>query len=98
MVKQKHKQSSGFASIGAIASAFTAPLTAREGSELIGASLGAAGGAIIGSTVGHVAIGALVGGPLGLFAGLLIGDQFMGRESALNERSCRSDRYGAEVH
>jgi hypothetical protein len=96
VVKEVHKQSSGSLSVGAFVSACcTSPLTTRERSELIGAGLGAAGGAIIGSTVGLVATGALIGGPVGLIAGLLIGDQFMGQKTALRPR--QNDRYEAEA-
>jgi len=95
MDKQVHKQSSGSLSVGAFVSACTSPLTNRERSELIGAGLGAAGGAIVGSTVGLVATGALIGGPVGLIAGLLIGDQFMGQKTALRPR--QNDRYEAEA-
>jgi len=97
MVKQAHKRSLGFASVGAFVSACTSPLTTRERSELIGTGLGTAGGVILGSTIGNVATGALIGGPVGLIAGLLIGDQFMGQERALNKRPRRNDRYGAEL-
>jgi hypothetical protein len=36
-------------------------------------------GAIIGSTVGHTALGAAIGGPVEMIAGALIGDQLMGQ-------------------
>ena len=57
----------------------SAPLTNREKGGLIGFGFGAGSGAIIGSTLGHAAVGALVGGPVGLIGGALIGDQLMGR-------------------
>ena len=56
------------------------PLTTREKGTLIGTGLGAASGAVISSTVGHGAAGALIGGPVGLIAGALIGDQLMGQD------------------
>src|SRR5437870_6336134 len=56
------------------------PLTTREKGAGIGALGGAAAGGIVGSTVGHPAAGALIGGGLGLGAGALIGDQLQGQE------------------
>jgi hypothetical protein len=53
------------------------PLSKREQGGLAGAGLGAASGAIIGSTVGRAGAGALIGEPIGLLAGALIGDQLM---------------------
>jgi outer membrane lipoprotein SlyB len=72
----------------------TEPLTKREQSGLIGAGLGTAGGAIIGSTVGHAAAGALIGGPIGLLAGALVGDQLMGQEKRqdVQERELRENQ------
>jgi osmotically inducible lipoprotein OsmB len=72
------KRDSAFAFAGVFASACASPLTTRERSELIGAGLGAAGGAIIGGAADHAAMGVLIGGPVGVIAGLLIGNQFMG--------------------
>jgi osmotically inducible lipoprotein OsmB len=97
MIRQMHKRGSGYAFVGALTAACTSPLTTRERSELIGAGLGAAGGAILGGSADHLAIGALIGGPLGLVAGLLIGDQFMDYEKAGIERAPPKDRYGAEA-
>ena len=54
------------------------PLSKREQGGLFGYSMGAGAGAIIGSTVGYAAVGALIGGPIGLIGGALIGDQLMG--------------------
>src|SRR2546429_9110759 len=45
----------------------TQPLTKREQAGLVGGGLGAASGAIIGSSVGHATAGALIGGAFGLF-------------------------------
>jgi outer membrane lipoprotein SlyB len=42
---------------------------------------GAAAGGLIGSAVHHPALGAAIGGGLGLGAGALIGDQLQGREN-----------------
>src|SRR5881628_604295 len=56
------------------------PLTTREKGAGIGALGGAAAGGIVGSTVGHPAAGALIGGGLGLGAGALVGDQLQGQE------------------
>jgi outer membrane lipoprotein SlyB len=57
------------------------PLTTREKGAGIGILGGAAAGGLIGSSVGHPAAGALVGGGLGLGAGALIGDQMQGQEN-----------------
>ena len=60
----------------------SSPITTREQGGLIGAGLGAGTEAIIGNTVGHAAVGALlVGGAIGLIAGALIGDHLMGQEN-----------------
>ena len=64
------------------------PLSTREKAAGIGALGGAAAGGIIGSTVGHPAAGALIGGGLGLGAGALIGDQLQGQEN----RNYQQDR------
>lgn len=42
-------------------------------------AIGAGLGAIIGSTVGYAAVGALIGSPVELIAGALIGDPLMGQ-------------------
>ena len=67
----------------------SSPLTAREQGGLIGAGVGGGTGAIIGSTVCHAAASALIGGPVGLIAGALIGDQLMGREVRQDEQQRR---------
>lgn len=56
------------------------PLSTREKGTLVGGGIGAAGGAIIGSTVGHPGAGAAIGGGLGALSGGLIGDQLQGQE------------------
>jgi Glycine zipper len=77
--------------------ACSGPLTTREKGGLIGAGLGAGGGAIIGSTVGYAAAGALIGGPVGLVAGALVGDHIMGREQQLAEQQKTIDINQAEI-
>ena len=57
------------------------PLTTREKGAGIGTLGGAAAGGLIGAAVGHPAVGALIGGGLGLGAGALIGDQMQGQEN-----------------
>ncbi|MBI3247682.1 MAG: hypothetical protein HYZ50_14355 [Deltaproteobacteria bacterium] len=56
------------------------PLGTREKGALIGGGLGAASGAIIGSTVGSPGAGAAIGGAMGALGGGVIGDQLQGRE------------------
>ena len=62
------------------------PLTTREKRAGIGALGGAAAGGLIGSAVRHPALGAAIGGGLGLGAGALIGDQLQGRENQAAEQ------------
>ena len=57
------------------------PITTREKGAGIGALGGAAVGGLIGSAVHHPALGAAIGGGLGLGAGALIGDQLQGHEN-----------------
>jgi len=59
---------------------------------LAGAGLGAASGAIIGSTVGRAGAGALIGGPIGLLAGALVGDQLMAQDKGRNDSKERSTK------
>ena len=47
--------------------------------------------------VGHAAVGALVGGPVGLIAGALIGDHLMGHERRQQEQSIQSDANQREI-
>jgi outer membrane lipoprotein SlyB len=75
----------------------TEPLSKREQSALVGGGIGAAGGAIIGSTVGRAAGGALIGGPIGLLAGALIGDQFMAQDQRQDIQQRQIDRNQAEI-
>jgi len=73
------------------------PLSTREKGAGIGALGGAAAGGIIGSTVGHPAAGALIGGGLGLGAGALIGDQMQGQENRDYEQEREIRRNQAEI-
>jgi uncharacterized protein YqgC (DUF456 family) len=73
------------------------PLSKREQGALVGGGLGAASGAIIGSTVGHAAAGALIGGPIGLLAGALIGDQLMAQDRRQYAQQRRIDENRAEI-
>jgi uncharacterized membrane-anchored protein YhcB (DUF1043 family) len=47
--------------------------------------------------VGHAAVGALIGGPVGLIAGALIGDQLMGQGQRQEEQQRRIDQNQAEL-
>ena len=73
------------------------PLTTREKGGLIGTGLAAASGAVIASTVGHAAAGALIGGPVGLIAGALIGDQLMGQEYRHEDQARTIDQNRSEL-
>src|SRR3989442_14067244 len=75
----------------------SAPMTTREQGGLIGAELGAGNGAIIASTVGHAEAGALIGGPVGLIAGDLIGDQLMGQEQRQQDQQQQVQQNQAEL-
>ena len=54
-------------------------------------------GAIIGSTVGHAAVGALIGGPVGLIAGALIGDQLMSQDRRQDDQQRQIDQNQSEL-
>lgn len=58
------------------------PLSTREEGTLGGAGLGAAGGALIGTAVGHPALGALIGGGLGGVGGYAVGNSMQNNETA----------------
>jgi hypothetical protein len=75
----------------------TEPLSQREKGALVGGGIGAAGGAIIGSTVGRAAGGALIGGPIGLLAGALIGDQLMAQDRRHDIQQRQIERHQAEI-
>ena len=75
----------------------SAPLSTQEQDGLIGAGLDAGTGTIIESTVSHTAVGALIGGPVGLVAGALIGDQLMGQERVQDEQQRQIDQNRSEV-
>jgi hypothetical protein len=57
------------------------PLSTREKGTLVGGGLGAASGAIIGSTVGAPGAGAAIGGAMGALGGAFVGDQLQGQEN-----------------
>lgn len=57
------------------------PLSTREKGVLAGGGLGAATGAIIGSTVGAPGPGAAIGGAMGALGGGIIGDQLQGQDN-----------------
>jgi uncharacterized protein YcfJ len=61
--------------LAAIAGCAGEPLSMREKDTLIGGALGAGGGALIGSAVGHPGAGAAIGGVGGAAAGYGIGNQ-----------------------
>jgi outer membrane lipoprotein SlyB len=73
-MKSRYLQIAGILLFGAILSC-SEPLTTREKGAAIGTVGGAAAGGLIGSAVGHPAIGAAAGAGLGLGAGALIGDR-----------------------
>lgn len=50
-------------------------LTAREKGALVGGAGGAGVGAALGAIGGNAALGAMVGGPVGLLGGYLLGDR-----------------------
>jgi hypothetical protein len=56
--------------------------------------VGAGAGTIIRSTVGYAAAGPLIGGPVGLIAGALIGDHLMGHQ---HEQAARAEQNDREV-
>ena len=54
-------------------------------------------GAIIGSAVGRSGAGALIGGPIGLLAGALIGDQLMAQDRRQDIQQSQISRNQAEI-
>jgi uncharacterized protein YcfJ len=68
------------AALMALAVGCSEPLSRREQGALIGGSIGAGTGAIIGHQLGHTGSGALIGAPIGLLAGALIGDAVMAED------------------
>lgn len=50
-----------------------------------------------GSTVGHAAVGALIGGPVGLIAGALIGDQLMAQDRRQDAQQRQIDKNQEEL-
>ena len=58
---------------------------------------GAAAGGLIGSAVHHPALGAAIGGGLGLGAGALIGDQLQGRENQAAQQQQQIDQNQQEL-
>jgi len=47
---------------------------------------------MIGSTVGHATAEALIGGPVGLIAGALIGEHLMGQDRRRQEQASQTDQ------
>jgi uncharacterized membrane-anchored protein YhcB (DUF1043 family) len=47
--------------------------------------------------VGHAALGAAIGGPFGLIAGALIGDQLMGQDQKQDEQQRQLDANQVEI-
>ncbi len=76
------------------------PLSRREKGAGIGALSGAVAGGLVGAAVGHPGAGAVIGGALGLDAGVLVGDQLQGPENTneqqrrqqINRNQAASDR------
>jgi hypothetical protein len=68
-----------------------ADINARKGG-LNRRGVGAGAGTIIRSTVGYAAPGLLIGGPVGLIAGALIGDHLMGHQHEQAARAKQNDR------
>jgi osmotically inducible lipoprotein OsmB len=66
----------------AIAGCSGEPLSTREKGTLLGGALGAGGGALVGSAVGHPGAGAAIGGVGGAAAGYGIGNHMQDREDA----------------
>lgn len=60
-------------------------------------AIGAGLGAIIGSTVGYAAVGALIGSPVELIAGALIGDPLMGQSLQQDNQQRQIDQNAAEL-
>ena len=56
------------------------PLTTREKGTLLGGTLGAGGGALIGSAVGAPGAGAAIGGVAGAGTGYLLGNQIQNQQ------------------
>jgi hypothetical protein len=54
-------------------------------------------GAITLSIIGHAAVGRRIGGPVGLRAGALIGDQLMGQEQFQTDQQRAIDSNQAEI-
>ena len=73
------------------------PLSKREQGGLIGGGIGAGTDAIIGSTVGHAAVGALIDGPVGLIAGALISDQLMSQDRRQDDQQRQIDQNQSEL-
>jgi outer membrane lipoprotein SlyB len=98
---QKHKACTiinfSLAALFTLSVGCTQPLSKREQGGLVGGGIGAASGAIIGSTVGHAGAGALIGGPIGLLAGALIGDQLMAQDQRQDLQQREIARNQAEI-
>ena len=56
------------------------PLTTREKGTLLGGTLGAGGGALIGSAIGAPGAGAAIGGVAGAGTGYLLGNQIQNQQ------------------
>lgn len=73
--------------MASLTAAGCAGLTAREKGALVGGAGGAAAGATLGAIGGNAALGALVGGPVGLLGGYMLGDKlFQTDPGRRNER------------
>ena len=75
----------------------TQPVTKREQDGLIDNDLGTTTGAIIGSATKHTTAGALIGGPIGLLASALIGDQLIEQDQKQEENQAEITRLRREV-
>jgi uncharacterized protein YcfJ len=67
--------------LSSIAGCSGAPLSTREKGTLAGGLLGAGGGALVGSAVGHPGAGAAIGGAGGAIAGYAIGNHMQNEEN-----------------
>ena len=80
-----------------VAGCASGPLSTREKGALAGGGLGAATGAIIGSTVGAPGPGAAIGGAMGALGGGVIGDQLQARENSEAYQQRQLDRQQSEI-